>query len=83
MKDRKFYDRVRKALLLRLTDGSAKTLDEYLADAKEICENRVYYATDRALQAQYISMFEAEGIEVALFEHPIDSVVKKSCKLEP
>ncbi len=73
MKDRKFYDRVRKALLLRMTDGSAKTLDEYLADAKKLCENRVYYATDRALQAQYISMFEAQGIRVALFDKPIDT----------
>ena len=73
MKDRKFYDRVRKALLLRLTDGSAKTLDEYLADAKELHENRVYYATDRALQAQYISMFEAQGIRVALFDKAIDT----------
>ncbi len=73
MKDRKFYDRVRKALLLTLTDGTTQTYEEYLADAKEKHENIVYYATDRALQAQYISMFEAEGIRVALFDKPIDT----------
>lgn len=73
MRDKKFYDRTKKALLLSLTDGSSKSFDEYLETAKEKHENTVYYATDKALQAQYISMFNAEGIEVALFEHPIDT----------
>ncbi len=73
MRDKKFSDRTKKALLLSLTDGEVKTFDEYLETAKEKHENTVYYATDKALQAQYISMFEAEGIEVALFEHPIDT----------
>ena len=72
MRDKKFYDRVKKAILLTLADGSAKTLDEYLDAAKEKHENLVYYASDKALQAQYISMFANEGIEVALFETPID-----------
>ena len=73
MRDKKFYDKVKKALLLTLTGGDKKTLEEYLEAAKEKHENTVYYATDKALQAQYISMFESEGIEVALFEHPIDT----------
>ncbi len=72
MKDRKFYDRVKSALLLTLTDGKTQTYEEYLASAKEKHENTVYYATDRALQAQYISMFEDAGISVALLERPID-----------
>ena len=72
MKDRKFYDRVKSALLLNMTDGSPKTYEEYLEAAKEKHENTVYYATDRALQAQYISMFEDAGISVALLERPID-----------
>ncbi len=73
MRDKKFYDKVKKALLLTLTGGDKKTFEEYLEAAKEKHENTVYYATDKALQAQYISMFESEGIEVALFEHPIDT----------
>ena len=72
MRDRKFYDRVKKAIMLSLADGNTKTLDEYLESAKEKHENTVYYASDKALQAQYISMFAAEGIDVALFETPID-----------
>ena len=73
MKDKKFYDRVKKSLLLTLTDGSSVTYEEYLEEAKEKHKGKVYYATDKALQAQYISMFEAEGIKVALFDKPIDT----------
>ncbi len=73
MKDKKFYDRTKKALLLNLTDGSSVTYEEYLSTAKDKHENTVYYATDKALQAQYLSMFAAENIQVALFDKPIDT----------
>ncbi len=73
MKDKKFYDRTKKALLLPLTDGTSQTIDSYLEEAKEKHEGKIYYATDKALQAQYISMFEAEGIKVALFDKAIDT----------
>ncbi len=73
IKDRKFYDRVKASLLLSLTDGTTVTYDEYLENAKEKHEGKIYYTTDKALQAQYISMYESEGIKVALFERPIDT----------
>ncbi len=72
MRDRKFYDRVKSALLLRLTDGSYLTVDDYLADCKEKHENVIYYAADKTAQAQYISLFDAQGIKVALFDRMID-----------
>ena len=73
MRDKKFYDRTKGALLLKLNDGSRVTIDEYLETAKEKHENKIYYATDAALQGQYISMLESEGIRVALLERPIDT----------
>ena len=73
MRDRKFYDKVSSALLLHLTDGSYVTPEKYLEEAKVLHENTVYYATDVSLQARYISMFEAQGIKVALFEKLIDT----------
>ncbi len=73
MKDRKFYDRVKPSLLLTLTDGTSETYDDYLKDAADKHEKTVYYATDKALQSQYISMFNAEGIKVALFDKQIDT----------
>ena len=72
MRDRKFYDRVKGAMLVSLTDGTKMTFEEYLESAKELHENKVYYCTDKALQAQYISMFESEGIKVVVFDRPID-----------
>ncbi len=73
MRDRKFYDRAKDAILLRLTDGRAVTLTEYLETAKETHENTVYYTSDKELQAQYISLFEAQGMQVAVFDRLIDT----------
>ena len=72
IKDRKFYDRVKSSILLNLVDDTALTIDEYLKDAEGKHEGKIYYSSDRALQAQYISMFEAKDIRVALFERAID-----------
>ncbi|MBR2926242.1 MAG: molecular chaperone HtpG [Clostridia bacterium] len=72
MRDRKFYDRVRDALLLPLTDGSFLTVPDYLEGAKDTHPGTVYYASDKAAQSQYISMFEAQGIRVALFDRALD-----------
>ncbi len=73
MRDRKFYDRVKDALLLELTDGTYLTTADYLERVKETNENTVYYASDKAAQAQYISMFSSQNIPVALFEKQLDT----------
>jgi len=73
MRDRKFYDRVKDALLLELTDGTFITPADYLESAKETHENTVYYTSDKAAQAQYISMFEAQSISVAVFDKQLDT----------
>ena len=73
MRDNKFYDRIKDALLLPLTDGSHVTVSEYLERAKEKHENTVYYTTDTSLQAQYIAMYETEGIAVVKFDSLLDT----------
>ncbi len=73
MRDRKFYDRVKDSMLIKIFGGSYMTLDEYLEDAKETNDGTVYYSTDKSLQAQYISMFTAQNIKVALLESTIDT----------
>ena len=73
MRDRKFYDRVKDSLLLELTDGKFVTVNDYLETAKEKHENTVYYTSDKAAQAQYISMFETQEMQVAVFEKPLDT----------
>ena len=73
LRDRKFYDRVKEILLLPLTDGRNVTVEEYLEKAKEQHENTVYYTTDVVAQAQYISMFGEQGIEIAVLDKLIDA----------
>ena len=73
MRDRKFYDRVKDSLLLELTDGTYVTTADYLESAKEKHENTVYYTSDKAAQAQYIAMFSAENIRIAVCEKPLDA----------
>ena len=81
LRDKKFYDRVKKCYLLELTDGSYMTVGEYLEECKEKHQGEVYYATDKALQAQYISMFQNEGIRVALLDHKLDTQFIGMCEM--
>lgn len=73
LRDRKFYDRVSSSYLLELVNGSYMTIEEYLKDCEEKHANTVYYSTDKSIQAQYISMFESEGVKVALLSHQLDT----------
>ena len=73
MRDRKFYDRVKNSILLPLSDGSYKTVDEYLEGAKETNEGIVYYSTDKLTQAQYIAMLKKQGINVVIFDKLIET----------
>ncbi len=78
LRDRKFFDRAKDALLLKLTDGTHLTVAQYTAPAEgeESDDNTpatVYYTNDPEGQAQYISLFEAEGLKVAVMDHPIDT----------
>ena len=80
MRDRKFYDRVKDSLLLKLTDGKYVTIDEYFksdaeaeGDAEKKADKTIYYTSDPEGQAQYVSLFEAEGIRVAVLDKLIDS----------
>ncbi len=73
MRDRKFYDRVKDALLLKLTDGSYRTVNEYLEQVKDTHEGIIYYTSDPEGQAQYVSLFAAEGLPVAVLDKLIDT----------
>ncbi|MBQ1846921.1 MAG: molecular chaperone HtpG, partial [Clostridia bacterium] len=73
LRDKKFYDRVKGSVLFTsAVSGKSLTADEYLEAAKEKNENKIYYVTDKKTQAQYISMYEAEGIDMIMLERPLD-----------
>ncbi len=73
MRDTKFADRVKSAVLYEKCSGGFVTLDEYLEAAKEKHDKKIYYTTDKTAQSKYISMLAAEGIEVVLLDKIIDT----------
>ena len=77
LREKKFFDRVKGAVLLRTTASEGErryvTLDEYLEAAKKTNENTVYYTTDPTAQAQYVDMFRAQGIEIVVLPQIIDA----------
>lgn len=73
LKDRKFNEKVKDAVLFRDTDDKCVTLSEYLEEAKETHEKTVYYTADKTAQAQYIAMFRAKGFRVCVLDTVIDS----------
>lgn len=73
LKDESFYDRVRSALLLKTTDGTYLTVEEYTNKNREKAENRVYYASDEKVQAASIALYTEQGIDVALLNSPLDT----------
>ena len=73
LRDHKFCERVKDSILYRTADSRFVTLPEYLEKAKEKHEKTVYYTADKTAQAQYIAMFESEGIEVVVLDKLIDT----------
>ncbi|WP_304507483.1 molecular chaperone HtpG [Anaerotignum sp.] len=72
MREEKFYDKVKDALLLKTTDDVYETLSEYLEKNKEKHENKLFFVSDENLQAQYIRLFKEQGLEAAILSTAID-----------
>lgn len=72
LKDEKFYDRVKKALLFKTTTGEYLTLEEYRNRNCDGEECTVYYASDEKRQAQMIKLYTDQGKDVALLGTMID-----------
>ncbi len=74
IRDEKFYDRVKEALLFKTTGGEFLTLKEYLDKTAQSAEKEqtVYYTSDEKRQAQMIEMYTGEGKEVVLLNTLID-----------
>ena len=73
MKDAKFYEQVKKALLFKLTDDRFVTLADYQEKNGEKAEKKVYYTNDPKRQAASVAMYTGRGIDVAVMDHLIDT----------
>lgn len=65
LKDEKFYDRVKDAILFETTDGEMKT-------ASELGE-KIRYTTDKNVQVAYIRRARSKGYEVVIMDHELDN----------
>lgn len=72
IKEEKFYDRVKKALLFKNTNGEYLTLEEYRNRNCDGEECTVYYASDDKRQAQMIKLYTDQGKDVVLLNTLID-----------
>ena len=72
MKDQKFFEAVKKALLLKLTDGKYVTIAEYQERNGEKTDKKIYYTNDPKRQAASVALYTTRGIDVAVMEHLID-----------
>ncbi len=72
--DRKFYDRAASAVLLTLTSGEKRSVEEMLSLSKdEGHEGVLYYTTDPDRRADLVSAFAARGISVIVCRDMIDT----------
>ena len=74
IKDEKFYDRMKDAIIYKTTSGEYLTAKEY--KTKNIDEGKdfvMYYTSDEKRQAQMIEMFTAQSRDVVVMETLIDN----------
>ncbi len=72
IKDNKFYDMVKGAILLKKTDGKYETVAEYKAANFDKTDKKVYYTNDEKRQAASVKLYTDRGIEVAILNTIID-----------
>ncbi|MEE1200425.1 MAG: molecular chaperone HtpG, partial [Christensenellales bacterium] len=72
IRDDKFYERVKKALLFKTTADEYLTLEEYRDRNTEGEDCVIYYASDAKRQAQMIRLYTEQGKDVILLDTLID-----------
>ena len=79
IKDNDFYEKVEKILLFKDLDGNYKPFIDLLGEevTEEAAKNgtqpkAIYYVSDAAQQAQYISMYKEAGLEAIMCDTLID-----------
>ncbi len=72
MRDQKFYEQVKKAILYKTTDDRYLTLEEYKTANAEKADKKVYYTNDPKRQAASVALYTNRGIDVVVMDHIID-----------
>ena len=72
VRDNKFYEQVKGSLLMKKTDGTYVTLEEYKAANFDKTEKKVYYTNDARRQAASVKLYTDRGIDVVVMDTLID-----------
>lgn len=73
LKDESFYDKIKDIIVFKNIEGKHITLKDYLENAKEKHENKVFYVSSEDEQSQYIKLFKEYSLDAVLLNSPIDN----------
>lgn len=72
LRDRKFFDAMKDALLLKTSENEYFTFDEYFARNENKAGKKIVYTNDAARQAAGVSLYGGRGIDVIKMDTLID-----------
>ena len=72
IRDSKFFDMVKGAILMKKTDGKYATIAEYKTANGDKTDGKIYYTNDEKRQAASVKLYTDRGIEVAVMNTLID-----------
>ncbi|MGN1116264.1 MAG: molecular chaperone HtpG [Candidatus Ornithomonoglobus sp.] len=70
IRDEKFYDKVKDAIIYKDLDGKYQTLEEFTGGKEK---TDVYYISDPKQQSQYINMFREQGLNAVELPSMMDT----------
>lgn len=70
LRDEKFYDKVKNALIYKNLEDKYVTLDDYIGGKED---KTVYYVSDLKTQSQYINMFKNQGLDALILPSMMDT----------
>ena len=73
LKDESFYEKIKDIIVFKNIEGKHITLKDYLENAKEKHENKVFYVSNEEEQSQYIKLFKEYELDALILSSPIDN----------
>ena len=73
LKDENFYEKIKDIIVFKDIEGNHITLKDYLENAKEKHENKIFYVSSEDEQSQYIKLFKDYGLNAVILSSPIDN----------
>lgn len=73
LKDESFYEKIKDIIVFKNIESKHITLKDYLENAKEKHENKVFYVSNEEEQSQYIKLFKEYGLDALILSSPIDN----------